>query len=142
MDRVFSRVLIMNEEKEILVIRDREDEWNFPGGKLEKGENPIECAIREVKEEIGIKIEGLVEIFKGECLFDGKVHYGYFFLALNASGIPKMNEMGKIKGVQFIERLRDVNFSKGLGKFINHVSESKLLEQLATKWVNHQDVFA
>lgn len=31
--------------------------WEFPGGKLEHGENEETCIIREIKEEINIEIE-------------------------------------------------------------------------------------
>lgn len=34
--------------------------WGFPKGKIAKGEAPIECAVREVAEEIGYDIGGLV----------------------------------------------------------------------------------
>jgi 8-oxo-dGTP pyrophosphatase MutT (NUDIX family) len=30
--------------------------WNLPAGKLEKGESPIQAALREVKEESGISL--------------------------------------------------------------------------------------
>jgi len=33
------------------------DLWNLPGGTLEAGEAPWECAIREVKEETGFDVE-------------------------------------------------------------------------------------
>jgi ADP-ribose pyrophosphatase YjhB (NUDIX family) len=46
--------LVRNESDEILLIF-RRGKWDLPKGKLDKGESLEECAVREVKEETGLK---------------------------------------------------------------------------------------
>lgn len=52
---------IIENEDCILLIRNTYGrmQWTFPGGHIEKNENPEEAIIREVKEEVGLKIENL-----------------------------------------------------------------------------------
>ena len=47
-----------NDRPEALLIhRPRYDDWSFPKGKLKRGESDEEAALREVKEEVGIRGE-------------------------------------------------------------------------------------
>ena len=39
--------------KEFLMVRHRERGWELPGGKVEAGEGPVHCALREFREETG-----------------------------------------------------------------------------------------
>lgn len=54
------RVVLQNEDGKILMVRqhhENRDIWMVPGGGIEEGENSIEAAVREVKEETGLEIE-------------------------------------------------------------------------------------
>lgn len=54
------RIILTNEENEILMVRQHHEErdiWMVPGGGIEPFENSIEAAIREAKEETGLDIE-------------------------------------------------------------------------------------
>ena len=51
-------VAIFDKKERILLSHRRDlDLWNLPGGNLENGELPTEAAIRETKEETGLKIK-------------------------------------------------------------------------------------
>ncbi|HLQ70582.1 MAG TPA: 8-oxo-dGTP diphosphatase [Bacillota bacterium] len=39
--------------------------WNGVGGKLEKGETPTECVLREISEETGLELSGEDVTYKG-----------------------------------------------------------------------------
>ncbi len=53
--------IIFDEERRILCVKRNygPKNWTTPGGRLEKGESPIEGLIREVKEETGFKVKPL-----------------------------------------------------------------------------------
>lgn len=52
-----SAVVFVNERNEVLTVRKRETTgFMMPGGKPEPGENPTQTGIREVAEELGLKL--------------------------------------------------------------------------------------
>jgi 8-oxo-dGTP diphosphatase len=60
---------------------------NGPGGRLEPGETPLECAVREVREEVGVIPTGLA--LHGELSFqfaDGYSTHVYAFRADDCHG--------------------------------------------------------
>lgn len=66
-----SKIIILNEEKEILLqLRDEKKDipfpgyWDFFGGKIERGENPLETIKREAYEEINVVPRNIIFLGK------------------------------------------------------------------------------
>ena len=57
---------------------------NGPGGRLEPDEEPVDCAVREVEEELGITPLGLE--YRGENLFQFTDGYSIHVYAFTATG--------------------------------------------------------
>lgn len=64
---VVTAAIIENQGKYLIAQRKKEShqgmKWEFPGGKVEPGESPELCLAREIREELGFKIE-VRDIFK------------------------------------------------------------------------------
>ncbi|MFT3903675.1 MAG: NUDIX hydrolase [Niabella sp.] len=60
--------ILLNEKKQVLVsdekiYKDNLNVTKFPGGGLELGEGPIDCIIRECKEEMNADVEVLEHLY-------------------------------------------------------------------------------
>lgn len=53
---------VIQQENRILICQRRKNDafgdlWEFPGGKVELGEMPVQCLVREIEEELGVTVE-------------------------------------------------------------------------------------
>ncbi|CAN1212390.1 Mutator MutT protein [Tumidithrix helvetica PCC 7403] len=88
--------------------------WEFPGGKIEEGEDAIACIRREIREELGIDIE------VGAQLIAVSHEYEKFIVSLivhhchHISGEPQAIECAEIRWVEISElenyRLPEANY--------------------------------
>jgi len=77
--KVLVNGIIQNKDKILLIKRlsdeiDDPAEWEFPGGRLEFGEDPKDGVLREIKEETGLDVEYkyIYEILNKEYTKPGK----------------------------------------------------------------------
>jgi 8-oxo-dGTP diphosphatase len=57
--RISVKAIIKDSEGRVLLGREKDGNWELPGGGLEHGENPKEGLIREVAEETGYTVDSM-----------------------------------------------------------------------------------
>lgn len=100
---------ILEKEDKILIAKKREGKplaglWEFPGGKIEEGETPEESLIRELMEEMNIKVR--VNEYVGESIYDygdGKVISLKGFTAEIIEGDIKLTDHDEYKWITLEE---------------------------------------
>jgi 8-oxo-dGTP diphosphatase len=106
---------VIRKDGKILIARRKkgthmENRWEFPGGKIEPGETPEQCLVRELREELGIETE------VGDFITASHFHYkeknirllGY--LVEYVSGEIVLNAHEEIKWVG-LDDLRNYDFA-------------------------------
>ncbi|MFH1398914.1 MAG: NUDIX hydrolase [Candidatus Woesearchaeota archaeon] len=63
--RVAEYAIIINGKKFLMIQWGKEFDfgWHFPGGRIDVGEQEVECVVREVREEVGVEIEDLRPVY-------------------------------------------------------------------------------
>lgn len=116
---------------EVLVMKDMNDNWTFPKGLVEKGEEPAEAAKREIKEEVGIsqitlfkELKPIHYFYNRKGLISKTVHYFLF----TSSGLesPKAQKEEGISEVTWMPMEKTI-------ELIGYAKSNKpLLEEVET----------
>ena len=125
-----SALVLLDQDKRILISERPQGKfmqgfWEFPGGKLEKGENPEICLIREIKEEIGVDLENfcfspLIFTLNKYENFDVLL---LLYICREWEGIVSPKENQNIKWV-FVNKLFDSNLLPGDQKLIPYIRDA------------------
>lgn len=111
----FAVAVIVNSPHGIPLVRDPRKPapqyWKFPGGKSHAGETPKQTAVRETKEETGIKI-----LESQLILLDEEARRDHFFFAFEAPvmDLISLKERGdegeeiKLFSAEYIKRMKDL----------------------------------
>lgn len=103
-----------------------EGKWNGLGGKIQDGETPEECAIREIKEESGLTVKN--PSLRGILTFpefkDNECWYVYVFIVTEFYGDLIESNEGNLEWIDD-DKLPDLNLWEGDKFFLKWLEEGK-----------------
>src|SRR5258706_8167113 len=93
--------IILDEQQRVLLChRCDVDLWNLPGGGVEQGETPAQAVVREVKEEVGLKVA--VRKLAGGYIHSNKTNIAFsYVLYITGGKIRKSDEADSIAYFSF-----------------------------------------
>ncbi|MCM3109553.1 NUDIX hydrolase [Lederbergia lenta] len=109
----------------VLLLKNERDEWELPGGRLEKNEQPEICVQRETEEELGIKCEVInmidswvYEVFAGKFVF-----IVTYFLYCNDLSKIKISEEHVAYKWFHLDEIENIFMPKGYKQSINKAQQ-------------------
>lgn len=123
-------ILLDKDNKILLIHRNTEElkQWELPGGKLEKNEVPEQTAIRELEEELNVKVQPIKYLGFKEFEDNGILLKYHWYQCKIESGTPELMEdkFDEIKYFSNDELLRNKELSSNMRVFISNIDIDKL----------------
>ncbi|MGF0238687.1 NUDIX hydrolase [Rhodococcus sp. IEGM1300] len=83
--------VICEQDRHILLVRKPRSRWTLPGGKVERGESIAGAAARELQEETGLGVDGLLYLMELESA--STRHHVYEASVINLDDARPQNEI-------------------------------------------------
>ncbi|MDQ6979881.1 MAG: NUDIX domain-containing protein [Ghiorsea sp.] len=119
LDALITLVAMLNENDDVFLLKRKSDVhcpdvWSFPGGKIETSETPLDAAVRELKEETGIKGRLWRHIGKHSHAYDDRHLAFYFFFCRTPKNMPKETTLNTESAYMWcpIQQLKELNMPK------------------------------
>jgi 8-oxo-dGTP diphosphatase len=114
---------VLERSGEILIGQRRADQphalkWEFPGGKVERGESSEQALVRELEEELGIQAEVGAELARYEFSYPGKPPILLIFLEVKSWQGEMQNRIFQEVVWERREALAERDFLEGDAPFL------------------------
>lgn len=102
-------------EGAVVLLKNERDEWELPGGRLEAGEDPATCVVREIQEELGldVKVAGIIDCCMLEVLPGKEVVIVTYGCRLEGHDEIEISAEHKEVGLFAPEALADLRMPEG-----------------------------
>jgi len=134
--RTWAVVLALTKNQEVVLVKQyrhgaQDVFWEFPGGVVDDGENPLAGARRELLEETGYTASNLIEVgkFYPNPALKTNLMYGYLAYDVEKTDIQKLDEAEDIE-VHLIPLDELIAMTKR-GEFLNGLQIAVLFHALA-----------
>lgn len=100
--RALAGAILLDDDGRVLLLHRMDpSQWEMPGGKVEGGEQPEEAAIRELREELAVRVGDLKEIGRARFRQHDQDWSYIWFLAQSVDGHPRVAERERFDEVTF-----------------------------------------